>query len=611
MATNFLYSTRDHKFILKEWLDLEKILSAERYRDYYSVDDVEMILNEALRASRDMVAVSNDENDDPGCIYDNGKVRVPQGIAQSYHFVQQNGWGASNWNKEDETALPHILYEAVNEYLFGANHGLACYYMATGGAAELIQTFGSEDMQKRFLPKMWTGEWSGTMCLTEPSAGSDVGNMSSKAYPTDEPGIYLIKGNKCFITGGEQDFTDNIVHLMLARIEGARPGTSGISLFAVPKIWVNEDGSLGEPNDIQCAGIEHKMGIGGSATCVMVFGEENKCRGFLLGDPPGEDGRAEGIAQMFNMMNGARLEMGVGSTAGAAVAYHNAAQYATERIQGRLMSNPKAGRVPIIKHEDIRRMLMNQKAHIEVMRALVCKTYYYMDLVDISTDPEEKKEAQWKLNIMTPICKAYNSDMAWILTAEAMQCYGGYGYSEEYPIAQLCRDVKIHSIWEGTNYIQAITTVGRNWNLARGAAFAAWIKEVETFLAKNKENEEFAREMDILEKALQAYLDLKETITTYAAEGQPGLIGLYATRILHASAKLFGAYLILDQAIIASAKAAELGAEHFDYPFYSGKVLAARYYIRNVVPEIMSLAAQIKDYDTSALEISEEALTLL
>lgn len=611
MATNFLYSTRDHKFILQEWLDLEKILSSERYRDSYSVDDVDMILNEALKAARDRVAVSNDENDDPGCIYDKGKVKVPEGIGQSYHFVQQNGWGASNWDKENDAALPHVMYEAVNEYLFGANHGLACYYMATGGAAELIQTFASEEVKNRFLSKMWTGEWSGTMCLTEPSAGSDVGDMLSKAFPTDEPGVYRIKGNKCFITGGEQDFTENIVHLMLARIEGAAPGTSGISLFAVPKIWVNEDGSLGEPNDVQCAGIEHKMGIRGSATCVMSFGEENKCRGFLLGNPPGEDGKAQGMAQMFNMMNGARLEMGVGSTAGAAVAYHNAVQYASGRVQGKSMTNPRAGRVPIINHEDVRRMLIDQKAHIEVMRALVARTYYYMDLLDITEDPAERKQAQWKLNMMTPICKAYNSDMAWILTAEAMQCYGGYGYSEEYPIAQLCRDVKIHSIWEGTNYIQAITTVGRNWNLGKGAGFAAWIAEVEEFISAHGDNEDFAREIAVLKKALEAYLELKETITAHAASGKPGLIGLYATRILHASAKLFGGYLILDQAVIAARKAKEVGADHFDYPFYSGKIEAARYYLRNVVPEVWDLTAKIKDYDTSAIDISEEALTLL
>ncbi|MEA1962550.1 MAG: acyl-CoA dehydrogenase [Bacillota bacterium] len=611
MATNFLYSTRDHRFILQEWLDVEKIFNYDRFKESYSVEDVDMILGEALKAARDMVAVSNDENDNPGCIFENGKVRVPEGIAKSYHFVQQNGWGASNWDKENEAALPHVMYEAVLEYLFGANHGLACYYMATGGAAELIHTFGSDTIKNRFLEKMWSGEWSGTMGLTEPSAGTDVGDMLSKAYSTDEPGVYKIKGNKCFITGGEQDFTENIVHLMLARIEGGAKGTSGISLFVVPKIWVNEDGSLGEPNDVQCAGIEHKMGIRGSATCVMSLGEENNCRGFLLGNLPGEDGKGQGMAQMFNMMNGARMEMGVGSTAGAAVAYHNASQYAAGRIQGRQIMDPKAGRSPIIKHEDVRRMLIDQKSHIEVMRALASKTYYFMDIAENSVDPDERKQAQWKLNIMTPVCKAYNSDMAWILTAEAMQCYGGYGYSEEYPIAQLARDVKIHTIWEGTNYVQAITTVSRNWGLGKGAGMAAWLGDIEAFMKQQEGNADFARELAILKRAYDAYLELKENIGKYAAEGQRGLMGLYATRILHATAKIYGAYLILEQAVLALKKARELGADHFDYAFYTGKVESAKYYVRNVVPDVWDLAAKISEYDTSAMDISEEALLLL
>ncbi|MDO4540957.1 MAG: acyl-CoA dehydrogenase, partial [Syntrophomonadaceae bacterium] len=469
----------------------------------------------------------------------------------------------------------------------------------------------SEDTKQRFLDKMWTGEWSGTMALTEPSAGSDVGDMLSKAFPTDEPGIYRIKGNKCFITGGEQDFTDNIIHLMLARIEGAAPGTGGISLFAVPKMWVEADGSVSGDNDVSCAGIEHKMGIRGSATCVMNFGEDNRCRGFLLGEPPDENGKARGMAQMFNMMNGARLEMGVGSTAGSAVAYHNAVQYSVGRIQGKTMANPKAGRQPIIKHEDVRRMLLDQKAHIEVMRALVCRAYYYMDILENTADPEERKICQWKLNILTPICKAYNSDMAWILTAEAMQCYGGYGYSEEYPIAQLCRDVKIHSIWEGTNYIQAISTVARSWGLGKGQAMEAWLAEISDFIAAQSGNQEFGREIVLLQKGLDSYKALRMSIVEAAMGGNPSIMGIYATRITHASAKLYGGFLVLEQAVLAAQKAAAVGEGHFDYAFYIGKTQSAKYYLRNIVPDIWDLQAKIEAYDSSVLDIPEEAFTLL
>lgn len=239
------------------------------------------------------------------------------------------------------------------------------------------------------------------MCLTEPNAGSDVGDLLTKAYPTDEPGVYKIKGTKCFITGGDQDITENIVHLVLARVEGARPGTKGISLFAVPKMWVDDDGNITGSNDVACIGIEHKMGIKGSATCVMSFGENNECRGYILGNPPDEEGKGEGMAQMFQMMNGARMETGHAALAETAVAFHNAASYANERIQGRLITDPKAGRQLIIKHEDVRRMLLDLKAHVDAMRALIFKTYYYFDILDNTTDPEEKQLISGRIDIHT------------------------------------------------------------------------------------------------------------------------------------------------------------------------------------------------------------------
>lgn len=611
MAQNFLYSSRDHKFILKEWLDMDRILNYSRFKETYSLDDVDVILGEALKGAKEKVAPSNDFNDDPGAVYKDGKVYVPKEMGEAYHFIQENGWGSINQNLNYEAVLPHTIYEAVLEYVFGANEGLACYYMACAGSAELIDKFGNEKLRELYMDKVYWGEWSGTMCLTEPSAGSDVGDMLTKAYPTETPGVYKIKGTKCFITGGEQDFTENIVHLLLARIEGSRPGTSGLSLFVVPKFLANDDGSLGARNDVQCLGIEHKMGMRGSATCVMSFGEEGNCTGYLLGEVPGEDGRGNGMAQMFNMMNGARLEMGVGSTAAAAVAFHNSAQYASERVQGKALTNPKGGRVALIKHEDIKRMLIDQKAHIEVMRALCAQTYYFMDIALNDDDPAEAKKADAKLNIMTPICKAYNSDMSWDLCAEAMQIYGGYGYTEEYPIAQLCRDTKIHSIWEGTNFIQAMATVGRSWTMAKGQAFGLIIEEIEDIIKKHADNQDFVRELAIVKEAFDAYTELKNEILKHAAAGRSDLMGLYATRILHATAKLYGGALILDQAVVARAKIEELGKDHYDYAFYQGKVESAKYYVRNIVPEVGLLRDKILDIDSSAIDINEEALTLL
>lgn len=607
MAQNYLYSTRDHLFILKEWLDLEKILSYERFNNVFAVDDVDTILTEALKGAKEVVAPSNDENDSIGAVFENGKVKVPEDMKKAYHFIQENGWGSCNSDKNYEGALPRILYYPVLEYYFGANHGLACYYMATSGAAELIQMFGDEHLNNLFSEKMFSGQWAGTMCLTEPGAGSDVGDMLSRAYPTDTPGMFKIKATKCFITGGEQDFTQNIVHLLLARVEGAAPGTSGVSLFAVPKIWVNEDGSMGKSNDVNCVSIEHKMGLKGSATCVMAFGEESECYGWLLGSAPDEKGKAQGMKQMFHMMNGARLEMGVGAVSGAAVAYYNAAEYAAGRIQGKLLTNPKAGRVPIIQHEDIRRMLLDQKAHIEAMRALLARTFYYMDMAENDPDPEQKKLAQGILDIHTPICKAYNSDMAWELTAEAMQVYGGYGYSEEYPIAQLCRDVKIHSIWEGTNFIQSLDLVARKWALNEGKPFNYCMDDIKTFIASSACTDVFKREADILDKAHNAYQAMQAKISEYMKAGQASYMAVYATRILHATAKLFAGKLILEQAVLAQSKLNGLANDHYDYPFYQGKVEAARYYVRNIVPEVWELAYRLENADSSVLDIKEEA----
>jgi len=310
---------------------------------------------------------------------------------------------------------------------------------------------------------------------------------------------------------------------------------------------------------------------------------------------------------MFNMMNEERMNTGLAAMAASTSAYYNSVKYASERIQGRLLTNPKGPRVPIAKHEDIKRMLLDQKAHIEAMRALVVRTYYMMDIAENSSDPDEKKMASFRVSVSTPLVKAYCSDMAWILTAEAMQVYGGYGYSEENPIAQICRDVKIYSIWEGTNYIQSMDLVGRKWMLAKGQAFNTWMGDIENFVKEHEGDPDFAREVEILKKACASYREIQMAMGGYIQAGKIGFLGLYATRILHATAKLGCGYLILDQAMLANRKMKELGTDHFDYPYYAGKVAAAQYYLRNVVPDVWDTAEKIKAGDSSAIDIPEEA----
>jgi hypothetical protein len=370
---------------------------------------------------------------------------------------------------------------------------------------------------------------------------------------------------------------------------------------------VDDNGNIVGRNDVNTIGIEHKMGLKGSATAVLAFGEDNDCLGYILGDPPGEDGKGQGMAQMFQMMNEARLETGHAALAETVVAYHNAAAYASERIQGRPITNPKSERLPIIKHEDVKRMLLNMKSYIEAMRALIFKNYWYLDVVRCSKDPEEVKRAQARIEVNTPLVKAYASDRAWELTAEAMQCFGGNGFSEEYPIAELCRDVKIYSIWEGTNYIQSMDLVGRKWMLGKGAVFADWLAEIEAFVVNNAAAAGFEREMEILKKAVDAYKEIQSTIAGYAMNGKMSMLPLYATRILHATGDLICGQLILDQALLAQKKIDELGTDYYDYPFYNGKVNAARYFVRNIVPNIFKIADIIKDGDTSVLDIDERA----
>ncbi len=608
MASNYLYNTRDQKFIFNEWLDMETIMSFPRYKENYSVEDIDNILDQAFKVAKNVIAPSKDEGSEIGAKFENGKVTVPPSYKAPYKFINENGWGSINEDPDYEGAMPASIFAAVIEIFYGANAPLIPYIKATAGAARLIARFGDQRCNALFREKMFSGEWGGTMCLTEPSAGTDVGDLLSKAYPTDEPGVYRIKGNKSFITNGDQDMVENIVHLVLARIEGARPGTAGLSLFAVPKYRTNENHDILEPNDVNCAGIEHKMGKRGSATCVINFGEENNCLGHILGEVPGADGKGYGMTQMFQMMNGARMETGQASMAESTVAYHNAVEYAQGRIQGRSISNPKGERQPIIKHEDIRRMLMDMKAYTEGMRALVYKSYWYFDMVEINekSNPEVAKTYQGLLDVQTPVIKAFCSDKAWELCAEAVQVYGGYGFMEDYPIAQICKDVKVYSLWEGTNFIQSNDLVRRKWKMDDGQIFAAWLGLIDKFITDHESDPVFGKEITVLKLAIGAYREIQASLDSQKINMTP----MYSTRILHATANLVCAYLLLDQAIIAQKKVEQLGTDHYDYPFYIGKVMSAKYFANNILPQVLNTAFIVKQADSSAIEADDRIYDL-
>lgn len=609
MGANFAYkNTRDLEFIIKEWLPCEEIFSYDKFKDYYAKEDIGLILDPILKLCKHVVEPVAEEAIKNPAKFENGRVISPTGMGGLFKSLQREGWGTSNISEDEEAmVLPHILYAMIWELIGAANPSLTPYIELTDGAANLIQTFGDEKLKSLFLEKMMNGSWSGTMCLTEPGAGSDVGDITSKAYLTADPRIFKIKGSKIFITGGDNDFTENIVHLFLGRVEGARPGTAGISLFIVPKYWVNEDGSL-EDNDVQTTGIEHKMGLLGSITASLTFGENNGCRGWLLGVNPLEnEGKGNGMAQMFQMMNLARLETGLSALSCLSNAFYNARDYCRERIQGRPSGNPKGGRVPIIRHEDIKRTLLLGKAHMEAIRAMMYKTFFAFDVRHRDPDPAVRKKASDLIEVATPLCKAYTSDEAWWLIGEALQTYGGYGYMNEYPISQIARDVKIYSIWEGTNFIQSLDLVGRKWSLEQGQVFARFLQSIRDFYESNQTNQDFRGEFEILRQALEAYGEIQTAMQAYKNENRPAMIPLYSRRILTVTAQLYAGSLLLDQALLAAKRVKELGPNHYDYPFYAGKAAAAKYYLNNVVPNVMATAGIIKNGDTSAINIPIEA----
>jgi len=606
VSYKYSYNTRDIKFILKEWLPFDEVLTWDRYKDYYSMDDVDVIVDQVRKVAEDIIAPTADDADAIGAQWRDGQVYLPPSFAPAIRFMHEQGWGASNFDWDTEGGIPLTMYFLLWEMCSAANPALMSYISNGGAVSNVIYHYASDELKKKFLPKLYDGTWGGTMCLTEPSVGSDVGDMSSKAYPTDDPRIFKCKGQKIFITVGDRDDVDNIIHLYLARIEGAAKGTKGLSLFIVPKFWVNEDGSV-EDNDVQTAGIEHKMGLKGSATCQLVFGENNNCRGWLIGNPPDENGIGQGIVQMFNMMNEARLDTGRLATCVAANAYWAAKDYGKDRVQGTLLTNPKGGRVTINQHEDVKRMYLLNKATTEACRALLAKCYYYEDGREFAPTPEQRKFCQNKLDMLTPLCKAYPSDEAWGLISESLQSYGGYGFCEDYPAANSARDCKIWSIWEGTNYIQALDLIGRKWMQGKGAHFAGILKEVEDFIAENKGSlDGLEKELGHLEKALASYRQIQFAIGGYVQGGKLGLMGVYARRILTATAQLYCGYLLIDQAKIAMKRMADLGADHYDYNFYLGKVFSARYYLNNAVPNVWHTLELIQIGDTSAMEAPVE-----
>ena len=602
----YKYNIRDFKFILKEWLPFDEVLACDRFKNNYNVDDVDMILAEGYKVAKEVISPINQVGDRNPVRFENGVVSNPPGYKEVFQFIQKNGWGSSSEVIDSEGGMPLVLYKAVSEMFFAACPAMESNIKLCSGASNLIIRFGTESDKKRFLPKMLGGDWQGTMNLTEPSAGSDVGDALARAYPTDDPRIYKIKATKMFITAGDGNICENTIHMVLARPANGAKSSAGLGLYIVPKFWVNEDGSMGKFNDVTTIAVEHKMGLNGSATCMLNFGENDECYGIMLGPAPDEKGRSKGLAMMFHMMNESRIGTGHNATSQASEAYYLAAQYAVDRVQGYI----KGERVPIIKHADVKRMLLDMKSLTEGLRAMIYKGFYYLDIAGNSSDKARAKECEDLAAIITPLAKCYASEMVLPITAEAIQVLGGVGYTKEYPVEQYLRDSKIHSIWEGTSFIHGNDLVGRKMTMKGGEAFKKWMGTIKDFIDNNPSAPGLEKEFQALQRAYACGEDVMNLYYEWHAAQKEDLINLFAIRTLFVFAKMFVAVCLLDQALCAQKAMEGLPADHYDMEFYKGKVLSARYYINNILPQQFVLAEIIRNTDTSVLEISEEALVV-
>ena len=464
----------------------------------------------------------------------------------------------------------------------------------------MIEIFGTEHQKALFLEKMYTGQWAGTMVLTEPEAGSDVGALTTSARKLPD-GTYSITGNKIFITGGEHDMTDNIIHPVLARIEGAPAGTRGISLFIVPKIWVNRDGSLGDANDVVCTGIEEKMGIHASPTCSMAFGSKGQCRGMLLGE------KNKGMKVMFHMMNAARLLVGAIGFTSASAAYLYALDYARERKQGRDLEKtfePDAPQVSIIRHPDVRRMLMWMKVHVEGMRSFIYYGALLLDKVNCAADNEERAYHQGLLDLLTPVLKAYCTDRGFEVCSEAVQVYGGYGYTREYPVEQCWRDNRLNPIHEGTNGIQAMDLLGRKiWqDQSHGLQLLMQEMQVDLQAATTDRCQQWALS---LSETLQQAVKVTQSLGKSLMEGDPDKTLANASCYLHLFGHIMVAWMWLRQANAASHA---LGSANTDDErnFYQGKLQAAQYFFHWELPTVAQDLVLLRNQDDTCLNMKSE-----
>ncbi len=615
-----LVDERDVKFVLYEQLRIEELCKAPLYEEF-SRETFDMVFDQAEKLAEKEFYPANAPGDREGCRFDGGRVRVPAAFQQAYQRYCEGEWLAMGDPPEvGGQGLPVVLTNACIELFGAANWSLLMYPGLTHGAARLLQRFGSPELQEIYLNKMFSGEWSGTMCLTESGAGSDVGRLTTRAVRMED-GAFRIKGNKIFISAGMHDLTENILHMVLARIEGAPAGTRGISIFLVPRLRVDESGSLVE-NDVACTGIEHKMGIHGSATCSLSFGENDGCVGYLMGEAN------KGMRIMFEMMNEARLFVGMQGLCHGSSAYLHALQYAKERVQGapvERMKDPEAERVAIIEHPDVRRMLLFMKSSTEGLRALLYLAAYCVDRMRIAESKEERELYEGYLDLLIPICKSVGSDLGFRVCETAVQVHGGYGFISEYPVEQMLRDCKIASIYEGTNGIQALDLVGRKLTIKRGQLLKNALKASEQILSKIRKNYRLRELVQIYDEAQESLIQVTKFFALKSMTDEFQVPVLYAKPYLDLFGDVAMGFMLIWQAYLADRRLEEIYRDHHvsddaaravllegnkSAAFYFGKIASARFFANQVMTQAKGKARGIMNNDRSPLEIPVDGFAL-
>ncbi|MEM6908793.1 MAG: acyl-CoA dehydrogenase C-terminal domain-containing protein [Pseudomonadota bacterium] len=589
--------TRDTRFVINEMLDLASYGNLPGFENA-TPDMIEAVVSEAGKFCSEVLAPLNQVGDEQGCTrHDDGSVTTPDGFKQAYEQLVEAGWTTLTGPEEfGGQGLPHVLGFAFEEYIGTANQAFAMYPGLTGGAAAALQAAGSQEQKEMYLPKMISGEWSGTMNLTEPHCGTDLGMIRTRAEPQGD-GSYAITGTKIFISAGEHDLTSNIIHLVLAKTPGAPDNSKGISLFVVPKFILDENGEPGERNAVSCGSIEKKMGIHGNATCVLNY---DGARGWMVGE------ENKGLAAMFVMMNAARLGVGIQGLAQAEVSYQNAVTYALDRRQGRALTGPAdtdAKADPIFVHPDVRRMLMDAKVFNEGMRALCLWGALQVDLTHKAQTEAERQLADDLIGLMTPVIKGYGTDKGYDIANNMQQVYGGHGYVKEWGMEQFVRDSRIAMIYEGTNGVQAMDLCGRKLAANGGRAVQAFFAAVEEEIASAKQVDGLA---DIAEKVEKALGEQKAATMWFMqnAMANPNHLGAGAHHYMHIMGVVTLGLMWLKMARVAKSALAT-GTQ--DAAFYEAKLTSAAYFAERFLPDAGALRRKLEAGSDNMMKLPEEA----